>query len=509
MSSPRFIRPLIYGIATLITALLAATMLYNGWQLYQLNSKDGGDEITRLAEQDAWLIVERLSVYQAVLDHWAEQAVVHDLLRAAKIPSLQEWAHNAQSLLPGAVGLSLLNAQGEVLGDTGTHPLTAQCQADLKNLLKPSYLRLQPMPAWLHSLPNTEKQHIDFYAKVEDRQQVLLGFLVLSLSTDILDNLWNKLALTRQTAVYVRVLDGKDQPIHTLKGPLVSPKTLTPAQNQWTQTRKIRLYPTAWQLEIRQLPKEDYSLLIILFISLSAGGLLMIGVVIVTQRLLAKDYLSDIEAVKELLAHVAELRPVQDFSLAPRLQETAKVFAAIRPTAEKLQREHQKLQQLSRTDELTLLANRRPYREALLQAMQQANEGVSVCLVLLDLDGFKQLNDKAGHAMGDEILKLLAGKLREHNRSGDLCARLGGDEFAAIFFGVNTEFVSQWLERIRNRFMQAQQEQFSHCPQCTLSVGFTFIQGNNPEEDEERAFRRADHALYDAKKAGKNTFRQG
>lgn len=506
MPTSSVVRPMIYSIAVLITALLTATMLYNSWMLYTFSAEDRHQEIAQLAYQDARFIAGRLEIYQDFLGHWAQQAQVQALFKKADTPVIENWQNQIRQLMPGVLSVSLLDAQGRSM----TREAFPPSKQAIENILKPGYLRIQPMPAWLHTAPITGEQHIDLYAEVKDDKEQRRGFLLLNVRLSVLESTFKQLGLARQNQVYARLLDNREQQIWELNDALVpSQQVLFNPRNEWRTTLKIRVHPTSWELEISQPSTTDYSLVIILLISLLVSLLLITGVAFVTQHLLAKDYLSDFEAVKELLHHLAESRPMQDFSLAPRLQETAKVFAAIRPNAEKIQQAHQQLERLSRTDELTQLANRRAYQEALHNAMLSAREGNVVCLLLLDLDGFKRLNDTAGHPVGDKMLKLLATTLSKHSRQKDLCARLGGDEFAALLFGMNQEFVTQWIERIGDSFMRSQQEDFAQYPQCTISFGFTFIHGDDQEEDEERAFRRADHALYDAKKAGKNTFRQG
>ncbi len=503
MPHSRFVRPVIYAVAALISCLLAATMLYNSWSLYTIHHQDAGDSLVQAAHQDAQLIAERLKTYQNILEHWAQQTSLHQLLKHPAPHTALQWIASHRASLPHVLALNIQNAQGQWL-DTVPATLLPQCQAQMERLSDIDYLNKHPMPARLHSSPNGQEKHFDLYTLIQDKEQVL-GVLYLTISLKLLEDTFKQLYLPTQSSLQVRVMDGREQLIYAARS-----HTKNNAQQQWQLTRRIRVYPSHWQLEIRQIHETDHSQLIIVLISLGAGFLLTIGVVAVTQRLLMRDYLSDFEALKELVSHIAESRPVQDFALAPRLQETAKMLAAIRPTAEKIQQAHQELEHLSRTDELTQLANRRAYQNALQQAMTEARDGMSIALILLDLDGFKLLNDTAGHPVGDEILKLLARiLLKHHNPQTEFCARLGGDEFACILFNTQHTRITQWLERVRNDFMQGQQQQFAQYPQCTLSFGFTFIDGENPEENDDRAFRRADHALYDAKKAGKNTFRQG
>ncbi len=512
-----FLRPMIYSIAALIAALLTATMLYNSWMLYTLNIEEKNKDIYQLTYQDGQLIAGHLAVYQTFLEHWATQDALHVLLILNNPQDIQQWQETMLPLVPNALSLHLLDPQGQIIVKGTNGHSEAPCEADIKKILNPHDSSVQPMPACLHTASHNGEKHIDLYAHVT-RQAApplrqadeKLGFLLLRVRLSLLNKTLKKLALVRQNQLYARLLDSRQQQIWELNDSLSSSSQGGfNAHEQWHTVLRLPVYPTSWTLDISRARNTDDNLVIILLISLVIGFALIIGVAWVTQQILTKDYSSDFAAVTGLLNHLAESRPMEDFSMVPRLQETAKMFAAIRPNAEKIQQAHQKLEHLSRTDELTHIPNRRAYREELQRAMHSAQAGVTVCLVLLDLDGFKLLNDTAGHQMGDEILKLLAATLTEHCGPKDHCARLGGDEFTAILFGMDEESVSQWIERVRSCFMHSQQQQFAQYTQCTTSAGFTFIRGGDVEENAERAFRRADHALYDAKKAGKNTFCQG
>jgi diguanylate cyclase (GGDEF)-like protein len=107
------------------------------------------------------------------------------------------------------------------------------------------------------------------------------------------------------------------------------------------------------------------------------------------------------------------------------------------------------LRRESRTDELTGLANRRAFDEALERALVGRDRGRPLALLLVDLDAFREINDTFGHAGGDELLRLVAPQLRIALRAEDLVARIGGDEFGVLIEDADAVRAEQVSERLR------------------------------------------------------------
>lgn len=186
--------------------------------------------------------------------------------------------------------------------------------------------------------------------------------------------------------------------------------------------------------------------------------------------------------------------------LEPLMQTVGNLIERKRLYQEK--REHQKsLEQAANYDALTGLPNRRRLTELFEQELYEANlrNGlVSVCFI--DLDGFKEINDEHGHAVGDAVLKSVAEKLLRTVRAHDVVARLGGDEFVAILRDVDDERVyARLLESIRQPISYKH-----HVLQLSGSMGVTVYPEDNSDTDQ--LLRHADQAMYAAKEAGKNNY---
>ncbi|KKO47454.1 diguanylate cyclase [Arsukibacterium ikkense] len=162
-----------------------------------------------------------------------------------------------------------------------------------------------------------------------------------------------------------------------------------------------------------------------------------------------------------------------------------------------------RLQQMALKDPLTALGNRRFFDDSFAKAIQLARRRQQPCaLLLLDLDNFKQLNDNFGHAMGDELLIVVADCMRDALRQTDSLFRFGGDEFAVILNdddADSADLVARRLLKAINQHHKCVQYQIS------ASAGLAFLQ---PLQLAAQFFAAADKALYEAKAAGKANLRQ-
>lgn len=160
------------------------------------------------------------------------------------------------------------------------------------------------------------------------------------------------------------------------------------------------------------------------------------------------------------------------------------------------------------TDALTGLRNRRGLYLALSAALKGARAGdptgaeTGFALAHLDLDHFKEVNDRMGHAAGDEVLRKVARVLREVTRADDTAARVGGDEFVLLLRGV-TSFDT--LERLGRRIIAEIEHPLDmggRSCHVSASVGIV-VSGSYKSPDEDRLLRDADAASYDSKRAGR------
>ncbi len=169
----------------------------------------------------------------------------------------------------------------------------------------------------------------------------------------------------------------------------------------------------------------------------------------------------------------------------------------------RVQTQNRLLNKLSQQDDLTLLFNRRTWQQKTQKLLDKnsSDDDQTLSLMLIDIDHFKDINDKYGHAMGDDILVQVARIISTHCPDNAVIGRLGGDEFIAV---VPEDLkVAKNIAEAINAAVHKIATELSDL-HCTVSIGLATI--NNHKQDIRSWFEAADKALYEAKNKGRNTF---
>ncbi|MFV5491310.1 GGDEF domain-containing protein [Acinetobacter sp. ASP199] len=158
---------------------------------------------------------------------------------------------------------------------------------------------------------------------------------------------------------------------------------------------------------------------------------------------------------------------------------------------------------LAHTDELTQLYNRRHFVHLAENYIHDWPRYSSTCLLMFDVDHFKQINDNYGHDVGDRVLQLIADTARKEMRHSDVLARFGGEEFIILLSDTQLQDALVIAERIRNSI----QQQYLYAQpklvlKFTVSIGIAELE--SPTQDLDDLIKKADVALYAAKKSGRN-----
>jgi len=160
---------------------------------------------------------------------------------------------------------------------------------------------------------------------------------------------------------------------------------------------------------------------------------------------------------------------------------------------------------LSYTDDLTGIYNHRFFIEQLtLEVERQRRYSTPLSLLMIDIDYFKQYNDTNGHLAGDQVLKAIAILIQRGVRQSDIVARYGGEEFSAILINTGRETALEIAERVRRMVADTRFPNESAQPNKDLTVSLGVATFSSPISNLTDLIREADHALYRAKKNGRN-----
>lgn len=178
--------------------------------------------------------------------------------------------------------------------------------------------------------------------------------------------------------------------------------------------------------------------------------------------------------------------------------ERVQMQEALRASERLLAVANEKLQHLAITDGLTGLHNRRAFEERLISALERIQKKPDpLILLMIDMDYFKQINDRHGHLAGDQVLVTAASSLRATLRAQDMVARYGGDEFAVLLPGTSVAEALAWIDRLQGNLDKAD------WPYGRVSLSIGVVEADAGIASPDALIDRADQALYDAKAQGR------
>ena len=281
-------------------------------------------------------------------------------------------------------------------------------------------------------------------------------------------------------------------------------------------TRRIRsALPPPLYVEVTADPEEavalaeghDYDLLMI-SLSLKAGdGLRLCSHIKTIDRLRQTPVLLITDAAETSQVMRALDLGVNDYIIRPidenELRARVRTQLRRKRYQERLRSMVFEAMELAITDPLTGLYNRR-YLNAHLHSTvaRSLATGKPVCVLIFDIDHFKDVNDTYGHEAGDDVLQEFSDRIRRGVRNIDLVSRYGGEEFLLVMPETDREFAANVAERLRSDVEKIPFKTRSGTFPVTVSIGIAEWQG--PSDNAEALIRRADQALYAAKRSGRN-----
>ncbi|MBD3609995.1 MAG: diguanylate cyclase [Gammaproteobacteria bacterium] len=447
------------------------------------NSKTHNAQIQRTIAQGVSHVLDgKLETYQKLVQKFASQNEVKWILSGNNVNEAVLWSQKHKRFLPDVIGLALVDTNSQVMGNMGELRVGQACQEDIAAFTQGSIPHL-------HDIHNDHPPliHFDVMTRVLDDDDSVMGVVFASFSTqliqDALDNMDDIPGLIR---------------VYDQNGRIIASNNMV-AQEDWLSTR-LPIAHTSWQLELLSPPSglaSDFAavfiLILVTFITLS------LTLIYFVRRWIGR-LLGELINIRGHLYAVLS-RDESYVPKEPRYKETETILPAIYGISGAIQYRQQHLARELETDSLTGLKNRRFLDNHLYEVQGALRPEDINYLVYLDLDHFKECNDRYGHAQGDRVLQTLASCLSRHSRQDDVLVRLGGDEFVAILKGVKEEALKAWYERIADSFNQRQKEQGLCSGLCTISAGAMLL--NNELMDIHLLKKKADDALYLAKNTGR------
>ncbi len=226
-----------------------------------------------------------------------------------------------------------------------------------------------------------------------------------------------------------------------------------------------------------------------------AGVLLLLGLVALYRYLIHRHKTSNIRLAQQVAERTADLREQAERLLSANQEKNA--------LAERLREQAEAFERQAHEDALTGLPNRRAFDEGLARDFARSQRsGHPLCLVVLDIDHFKQVNDTWSHSVGDQVLRDVGRLLAASCRDSDLPARLGGEEFALLLNDTPLEEAELVCMRLRGLFHAQRRWAGIDGLQVTFSAGLVLL--GPGDRTPALLFQRADKALYQAKSAGRD-----
>ena len=467
---------LLAGVVCLFLAGMSLSLVFS------LRSNDIAEQrlLELEARQTQALVTQRWNFYREMADNLARDTELINLMLLGLEAESQEWALSRQRLLPSILGLALVSAQGDVYGDASLLRVGPSCQRDLYQLESHRRSRV------LVHRDGPGLEHGDVVAEVLDPGGEVLGRVFVSVRLLELQHLIDSITESGHTitlqdsAGRVVVRSGDRQPgMRTISLPLAT---------------------MGWTLVVQS---SDHSFseggghLLAGMLTLISVVVLLIVVVLRFRRPIMQDINAALDALACLTRNENESAP----PIKTRYAELSVATEDINRIAQQLHDQRKQLARLSLTDVLTGLPNRRAFESQFPHMLGLAERGQSTSLVSIDLDHFKSINDRLGHAAGDKALIALANAFKALTRSADMAYRLAGDEFVVIMCGLDNNGVLAWYQRLSDRF-RSELRATGFALDNTISAGQTWLR-NEPGDSIDQALARADHALYQAKARGR------
>ena len=431
-----------------------------------------------------------LSSQRSAVERLSKRLEVINALRQGNLRDQQRQAEELRTQLPQAKAVWLLTASS-VTAKQSPPLLDEAC----RDLVRRSAAGMADVPIESHTAHSPD-EHFDVLQPVLDENKRPLGVLLLSFSHDPLQALVERQV---STSAYVEL----HQP-PAGENAEVAFKHGRRAENGLAPVISVALDPLPWTLkywpaDARPAILAEGRIYYFFFILVAALSLIVMSYSL--YRSTVKSVQHDLLSLANMIRDVRSGTVRRDYPM--ELDEFASALLYLKDSGKKLVEEKQKLRVMGFLDHLSQLSNRRHFELSLKEAFETRKINGPSSLLILDIDRFKLVNDRYGHAAGDELIVKVSNALRRCVRQTDVLARLGGDEFCIIYTFTSLEKARVLSERLRKQLPRELRLSHGIVHPLRWSGGLSVM--CETDEKPDVVLMRADQALLRAKDSGRNT----
>jgi diguanylate cyclase (GGDEF)-like protein len=481
-------------LAFLNQLLCLAVIAVAGYLLLaDVRDSASAEQLTGSARQIAGDVTATIASHRMALERLSRQPDVASALQPASPPAVrQQLQDTVVEAFPHARAAYLLAEDGTLLSSSGPL-LDSQCLDYISRAISSPSVP----PAEFHA-PDTAHAHYDLLQPVRQADRTA-GFLLVSFASTALGTVLERHAA--QAPAYVEIR----QPQSDRKtGDVVVASFGERGQANLDRAVTVTLPNTNWSLvysSTGSAPEflSGHRVYYALFATLAAASL--IGMSFVTYRATLRSIQQDLQSLARIFRDVRSGDVRREYPLT--LREFSRAFLYVRDSGRKLVEEQNKLKSLGLIDHLSQLSNRRHLEARLTELFERISAHPPSSVLLIDIDHFKNVNDRHGHDAGDALIIGFAETLRKAVRQTDFLARLGGDEFCVIYPHTAIMQAKELAERLRRELPRELPLTQGLSHKLTWSGGLSEMSSADAKYSD--VLWRADQALLKAKETARNT----
>lgn len=423
-----------------------------------------------------------------------------------------EWSHATQAIAQSPLTLQLLQTRDEALRRDqldkiislhprlGTIHIISSDQAGgqrpITDLLTQQQLRiLETVRTGLHKAPvlHAESLQLSLSEPIRSTDGTIMGYVLVTRQLKEISTLFNQTPLLNGYAELMQIGASSDILLKRGNDQLKSrgsPETIAIEGSPWRLV--IWSNPT---LSVLANNATQYLLVVSLILALLISAVFGLAYA-ASNRALQQD----LSALTKLFSDITHDRMRKHYNV--RLKELKNGYHVMYQLGKLMLGKHLRIINSADTDHLSQVNNRRSFEAKQRNVFARVKEGWAHSLLILDIDNFKQVNDTYGHDAGDQLIIQFGKALKQYLRGSDFVTRLGGDEFCVIFPNTPLIKAQELAQRLRDNLPQ----ELELKPELLHKVGWSggLAEYNRHDKSENSALARADQALLEAKRAGRN-----